>query len=121
MVSIAAFAHPESIMRRFLATKRIPFLPLGWYALRYVEHVIGHRFNAIAPENTIRRANCPVLPVVRHRGQHRTVERRSKLAECSQGRAQLLLMRGHHEGFADIDQGVRAVLAFLDKAIPAAA
>ncbi|MDQ5877434.1 MAG: uncharacterized protein QG638_165 [Pseudomonadota bacterium] len=121
VVSIAAFAHPESIMRRFLATKRIPFLPFGWYALRYVEHVIGHRFEAIAPENTIRRANCPVLLV--HGTEDSTVPSSdaARLAECSQGRAQLLLMRGHHEGFADIDQGVHAVLAFLDKAAPAAA
>lgn len=120
VVSIAAFAHPESIMRRFLATKRIPFLPLGWYALRYVEHVIGHRFDTIAPENTIRQANCPVLLV--HGTEDSTVPSSdaARLAERSAGRAQLLLMRGHHEGFADIDRGVRAVLAFLDTAIPAA-
>lgn len=113
VVSIAAFAHPESIMRRFLATKRIPFLPLGWYALRYVERVIGHRFSAIAPENTVRRAHCPVLLV--HGTEDETVPASDaeRLAERSEGRAQLLLMRGHHEGFEDIDEGVRAVLAFL--------
>jgi pimeloyl-ACP methyl ester carboxylesterase len=113
VVSIAAFAHPESIMRRFLATKRIPFLPIGWYALRYVEWVIGHRFDAIAPENTIRRAHCPVLLV--HGSEDETVPASDAehLAARSDGRAQLLLMRGHHEGFEDIDEGVRAVLAFL--------
>ena len=113
VVSIAAFAHPESIMRRFLATKRIPFLPFGWYALRYVERVIGHRFSAIAPENTIRCARCPVLLV--HGTEDETVPASDaeRLAARSDGRAQLLLMRGHHEGFEDIDEGVRAVLAFL--------
>lgn len=113
VVSIAAFAHPESIMRRFLATKRIPFLPFGWYALRYVERVIGHRFSAIAPENTIRCARCPILLV--HGTEDETVPASDAehLAARSDGRAQLLLMRGHHEGFEDIDEGVRAVLAFL--------
>lgn len=117
VVSIAAFAHPESIMRRFLATKRIPFLPFGWYALRYVERVIGHRFSAIAPENTIRCARCPVLLV--HGTEDETVPASDaeRLAARSDGRAQLLLMRGHHEGFEDIDEGVRAVLAFLAETV----
>ena len=113
VVSIAAFAHPESIMRRFLAAKRIPFLPFGWYALRYVEYVIGYRFESIAPENTIRRAHCPVLLV--HGTEDETVPASDAehLAARSDGRAQLLLMRGHHEGFENIDEGVRAVLEFL--------
>lgn len=63
VVSLSAFAHPEDMMRRWLATKGLPFFPLGWYVLRYVERVIGHRFTEIAPFHTLPRVQCPVLLV----------------------------------------------------------
>ncbi|MFO8044381.1 MAG: alpha/beta fold hydrolase, partial [Halomonas sp.] len=63
VVSLSAFAHPDGMMRRWLAEKRLPFFPLGWYVLRYVEWVIGHRFDAIAPVNTLPKVRCPVLLV----------------------------------------------------------
>ncbi|MBI2306869.1 MAG: alpha/beta fold hydrolase [Rhodocyclales bacterium] len=118
VVSIAAFAHPASVMRRFLAARRIPFIPLGWYALRYVERVIGHRFDAIAPEHTIRRVSCPVLLV--HGSEDRTVPPADAhhLAQCAGGRAQLLLLRGDHEAFADPAAGIAAVRTFLAATLP---
>lgn len=61
IVSIAAFAHPAEVMRRQMASLHIPYLPLGWLVLRYVQHTIGHRFDDIAPVNTIRRVSAPVL------------------------------------------------------------
>lgn len=61
VVSLAAFSHPASMMRRYLAAKRIPFLPLGWIILRYVQNVIGHHFDDIAPVTTIRQVSCPTL------------------------------------------------------------
>ena len=61
VISLSAFAHPEGMMRRWLAWKRLPFFPVGWYVLRHVERVIGHRFDEIAPVNTLPRIACPVL------------------------------------------------------------
>ena len=61
VISLSAFAHPEGMMRRWLAWKRLPFLPIGWYVLRHVERVIGHRFDDIAPITTLPRVDCPVL------------------------------------------------------------
>ncbi|MBK1615995.1 dipeptidyl aminopeptidase [Rubrivivax gelatinosus] len=63
VVSLSAFAHPQEVMRRFLAEKRLPFYPLGWYVLRHVQQVIGARFDEIAPLATVRRVRCPVLLV----------------------------------------------------------
>jgi pimeloyl-ACP methyl ester carboxylesterase len=62
-VSLSAFAHPDSMMRRWLKSRRIPFWPLGAYILFYVQRVIGYRFDDIAPAHTIRAVNCPVLLV----------------------------------------------------------
>lgn len=61
VVSVSAFSHPEQVMRRWLADHHIPFWPLGWLVNRYIEHVIGHRFEAIAPVNRIGLIQCPVL------------------------------------------------------------
>jgi pimeloyl-ACP methyl ester carboxylesterase len=63
VVSISAFAHPEQVMRRWLGRYRLPFWPLGWGVNRYIEHIIGHRFNDIAPISRLQHVHCPVLLV----------------------------------------------------------
>jgi len=60
VISLAAFAHPADMMRRFMARRRLP-QPLVPLVLRYVEWVIGRRFHEIAPINTVCRLTCPVL------------------------------------------------------------
>lgn len=62
VISISSFAHPEWLMRRQLRRIHIP-QPLISLMLRYVELVIGHRFDDIAPVNTLRGIKCPVLLV----------------------------------------------------------
>jgi len=61
VVSLSAFAHPGTMMRRWIKAKGIPYVPLGWYTLRYIEHVIGYRYDDIAPITTLPRLNVPVL------------------------------------------------------------
>jgi len=61
VVSIAAFAHPAELMRRQMLAHHIPYWPVGWLVLRYIEHTIGARFDTIAPCNTIRAVDCPTL------------------------------------------------------------
>jgi beta-lactamase class A len=58
----SAFAHPKWLMRRQLQHMHFPQLLIS-LVLRYVEFVIGHRFDAIAPVNTLRAIKCPVLLV----------------------------------------------------------
>ena len=62
VISISAFAHPEWMMRRYLERFHLPGLLLNGI-LRYVEWVIGHRFEQIAPLNTLGNISCPVLLV----------------------------------------------------------
>jgi dipeptidyl aminopeptidase/acylaminoacyl peptidase len=63
VVSLASFAHPREVMRRFMADKHVPYPVLGWYVLRRVQRVIGCSFDDIAPLHTITRVRCPVLLV----------------------------------------------------------
>ena len=118
VVSIAAFAHPNAMMRRWLAWRRIPYWPVGWAILEYVQHVIGTRFGRIAPINTIRAVRCPVL--LAHGTEDVTVpveEARQIYANRAHDKVELLLMQGSHDEYAEMDAGIDAILAFLERAL----
>ena len=70
VISVSAFAHPKWMMQRFLKRLHIP-APLITFVIRYVEWVIGYRYDEIAPINTICHIKCPVLLV--HGKADRTV------------------------------------------------
>lgn len=114
VVSLSAFSHPHTMMRRFLAAKHVPYIPIGWYSLRYVQHIIGHRFDDIAPVNTIRRLKCPALLV--HGQDDVTVpvtEAHTIYAARPDNRVRLKLIPGTHDDFGDIEQEAAELVDFL--------
>ncbi|BAL22519.1 alpha/beta hydrolase [Azoarcus sp. KH32C] len=116
VVSVSAFAHPEEMMRRVLAAKRIPDV-LARYILRHVERTIGHRFDDIAPLASIARLRCPVLLV--HGEQDIIVppaDARRLHAAARPGAVDLLILSGDHESFTDMERELAAVVVFLQRA-----
>ena len=114
VVSIAAFAHPATMMKRWLSGRRIPYWPLGTYILRYVQWVIGHRFHDIAPVTTIASVTCPVLLI--HGLEDDTVplsDAQTILAAGNPARVQLLAVAGSHDDYGDIDHNLPALTGFL--------
>ena len=118
VVSIAAFAHPEQLMRRWFALRFAPYRPLAWMINRALERVIGASFDDIAPVNTVAKATCAVLlvhgrqdtvvPVTdAHRICKRGCERNVTLIECD----------GTHEAFDDADGITRNILDFVESAL----
>ena len=117
VVSIAAFSHPQTMMRRLLASWHVPYVPFGWYVLLYVQHVIGHRFDDIAPINTIVRVRSPVLLV--HGTEDVTVpvaEAEALHARRGEKRGGLLLVKGSHDSYEELDSQIGDVVYFLDRA-----
>jgi uncharacterized protein len=115
-VSVAAFTHPVAMMRRWFAAKHIPYLPFGWLILRYVERVIGRRFDDIAPINTIRRVRCPTLLV--HGAEDTTVpvaEAHAIHAARTGEHIQLKVVAGSHDDYADLERELPALVAFLSQ------
>jgi uncharacterized protein len=116
-VSLAAFSHPVAMMRRFLAAKRIPFMPFGWLVLRYVQHAIGHRFDDIAPLSTVRKVRCPTLLV--HGASDTTVpvaEAHAIHAARAGEHVRLKVVVGSHDDFGDVDdvaEEIDELVAFL--------
>ena len=114
VVSLAAFAHPAGMMRRWLKFKHIPFWPLGAYILFYVQRVIGYRFDDIAPAHTIAAVNCPVL--LAHGTEDETVpisEAREIHANRKNKQVRLLVMPGSHDEYGDLEQHMATVIGFL--------
>ncbi len=106
------------MMRRWLMSKRIPYWPLGAYILAYVEHLIGYRFDDIAPSNTIRVVTCPML--LAHGAEDEMVpisEAQQIYAKRRTDLVRLLLMPGSHDEYGDIERHIEMLVAFLDCAV----
>lgn len=62
VVSVSSMAHPGRFMQTALARSGVPS-PLARSALRYVERVIGHRYDDFAPLRSVTRLRSPLLLV----------------------------------------------------------
>jgi pimeloyl-ACP methyl ester carboxylesterase len=84
--------------------------------IRYVEWVIGYRFDTIAPLNTARQIACPVLLV--HGKNDRTVpidDARRMMAHCRALQVQLLEIEdAGHDATDKIERYAGVLLRFLD-------
>ncbi len=113
VVSISAFAHPEQVMRRWLSRYHLPYRPLGWSVNRYIEHVIGHRFNDIAPIRRLQYVHCPVLLVHGTSDEVVPMQCAQQLLQ-SQPLAQLMPVAGTHEMFEDQARLEQDVIAWIN-------
>lgn len=118
VVSLAAFADPALMMRRWLASKNIPHWPVGAYILAYVQRVIGYRFDDIAPCRTIARVSCPVLLV--HGQDDATVpadEARQIHAAAVGDTVELFVVPGSHDDYGDIGRQIGRLTEFLQRTL----
>ena len=114
VISIAAFADPAEVTARYLAPLRLP-KQVTTLVIRYVEWVIGHRFDTLAPVRSIRRVACPVLLM---HGQADTLvpveDARRILAQAQGNSARLLEVPGAgHDSVERIEDHLDTVWAFL--------
>jgi len=118
VVSISAFAHPYEVMRRFLASHHIPYLVLGWYVLRHVQHVIGASFDDIAPLRSIASVRCPVLLVHGLCDEMVPFEDARRIqAAGAVGRVELLAVPGRHDPSDALQDHLPLMLNFLHGAL----
>jgi pimeloyl-ACP methyl ester carboxylesterase len=61
VITVGAFANPLEIMRLQLKSNHIPYKPMGWLLLRYLESKVGFKFNDIAPEKHIQNTDAKFL------------------------------------------------------------
>ncbi len=121
VVSISAFAHPHEVMLRYLASYRIPYPVVGWYALRHVQKVIGAQFDAIAPLRSMAHISSPVLLV--HGREDEMVplnDARRLLAAGRPGSVRLLEVAGRHDLSTALDEHLPEITDFLQQALQSA-
>lgn len=119
VIAIASFAHPEELMRHQMASHHVPHIPFGWLVLRYIERTIGHRFDEIAPCNTIRKITSPVLLVHGEADRFVPVGDAKRIhANRPDERVELLLLPavGHNSAKAIATHGEK-LLDFLHRAM----
>ena len=120
VVSIAAFAHPEQLMRRWFALRYVPYWPLAWLINRSLERVIGASFADIAPVNTVAKATCPVLLVHGRQDTVVPVTDAHRIRKCGKKpNITLIECDGTHEVFDDVDRVTRHILDFVGSAVSA--
>jgi fermentation-respiration switch protein FrsA (DUF1100 family) len=73
---------------------------VGWLVNRYIEHVIGHRFDDIAPVNRIGMIASPILLVHGSRDDIVPLDCAVRLRDAA-AKATLLEVAGSHESFDD--------------------
>jgi pimeloyl-ACP methyl ester carboxylesterase len=115
VVSIAAFAHPTEVTERYLHALHLPHV-ITLLVIRYVEWLIGYRFDGIAPVNTVCRIICPVLLVHGRDGQAVQVDDAHRIADrCGTPHVHLLAIADAGHDYKDqIQRYAAELLRFLE-------
>jgi len=61
IITVGAFANPLDVMKLQLAKRHVPYYPVGLILLKYLEFLVGFKFNDIAPEKYIHHTDTKIL------------------------------------------------------------
>lgn len=112
VISLSAFAHPQDMMRRYLAAMGIPWRPFGALITRHVQRVIGARFDDIAPLATLPKVRCPVLLAHGLRDSTVPISEAHRLVAARPG-TPLISLDAEHDLSAALPPARAALMAFL--------
>ena len=117
VISLATFAHPADMMRRFMRQVRIPGLIVP-AVLRYLQWVIGRPYDEFAPVNTAGRVSCPVLMI--HGSSDRTVpvaDMEAIRGNCAGGAVEFLVVpRAGHKLVGGVGEFASDIQDFMARA-----
>lgn len=113
VVAMASFVHPKRMMKRHL--HRLRFLPgLVNLIAAYVQWVIGHRFDDIAPIISLKRIQVPVLLVHGDADRVIPIEDHQGLCQAAPNSVKCLSVPGaDHDSIDRIEAHFGEVQAFL--------
>lgn len=112
VISISAFGHPQWLMTRYFQQFKLPQFMVN-FLLSYIQWIIGHRFNDIAPVNSISKLKIPVLVV--HGTHDTTVPLEDALLIQKNNRNGYLLTieDAHHESVDKLETHGQLLIDFL--------
>lgn len=113
VVSVSSMAHPGRFMHAALVRRGLPRLVASG-ALRYVERVVGHRYDDFAPVRSIADVRSPVLLVHGDADTTVPVSDARQLQAASATRADLVVVPGAgHDDLDALQTVAPQVVAFL--------
>jgi fermentation-respiration switch protein FrsA (DUF1100 family) len=112
VVSVSSFSHPGKMMREQMS--RIPS-PLLELLLRYVQRLIGYRFDDFAPRHTILSVKAPIMLV--HGDADEVVPIRSleELATARPDAKVIIVEGGGHSDLGPFDPYLPQITDFLNR------
>ena len=99
VVTVGAFAHPASVMKKQVKDHHIPYFPMIWIMFRYLRIFQKLDLNKIAPEKHIARAQASFLLIHGEEDKTVPVEEGKRLAAAAGSKAELWIVphRGHSD------------------------
>ena len=115
VMSIGSFSHSIPMLKSRMRQLWIPYWPLGWSLLRTIQARIGTSFEDIAPRNTIKSSNCPVLLIHGEKDLQVSVEHAYEIFNnCGNDKVRLwILPGGEHLPLKQLRRKSAELLEFL--------
>ena len=100
VVAVGAFADPYDVMKLTLQQHAIPFIPLGWLIMKYLEFRVGFTFKSVAPEKHIGKSDAQFLLI--HGDADETIspdhlDRLVRAAKAENTASWMIPLRGHSD------------------------
>jgi len=111
VITVGAFAHPASVMKKQFKDHHIPYYPMTWLMFRYLRIFQKLDLNKIAPEKHIARADASFLLIHGKEDITVPVEEGKRLAKAAGDRAELWIIPGRGHSDCHLEKG------FWDKVI----
>lgn len=115
-VTVGAFANPLDMMRHQLSSHYIPFYPVGWLLIKYLQKRVGFRFEDIAPEKFISKTKASVLLI--HGKDDKTVpfSNAERLLAVGTGNTAIWEISGRGHSDCHLEKGFWGkIVSFLNK------
>jgi pimeloyl-ACP methyl ester carboxylesterase len=107
VATVGAFSNPYEVMKETLQQHHIPFMPMGWLIMKYLEFRVGFTFKSVAPEKHIGKSDAQFLLI--HGDADETIApghlgRLTRSAKSGNASSWMIPSRGHsnchlEEGF----------------------
>lgn len=114
LISLSAFGHPQWLMTRYFEKFKLPQFMVK-FLLSYIQWIIGHRFNDIAPVTSISKLSIPTLVV--HGTHDKTVPiEDAHLIQANNSNGYLLTIEdADHESIDKLETHGQLLIDFLQK------
>ncbi len=121
VVTIGALASPVDVMRLEFQKRHIPFYPLGWLSIKYLQFKLGINFAEIAPVNNIGKVRAKILLIHGENDTVIPVEQGKRLQRAGNAeRTSLWIVPGkNHTDCVEHPEFRSRVKTFLQETIPA--